>query len=120
MQRNSQMEIDVSQKYVCLLIVENVSDFLSLQMWGKEIKENPPVVEYSDVMASDQGVGRWTDKIVRLNSTFRKQCSTDEASRSNTAFATLTIVLSPLKKLRNCSRGFLSSAKPIMVYQPHG
>ncbi|KAK7203332.1 hypothetical protein BZA70DRAFT_283437 [Myxozyma melibiosi] len=33
-------------------------------LWGRnEIVENPPVVEYADVMASDAGVAEWTSKV---------------------------------------------------------
>ena len=33
--------------------------------WGAEIAENPPSVQYDEIMADGKGVGKWTDKIVR-------------------------------------------------------
>jgi hypothetical protein len=35
-----------------------------MELWGAKISEDPPVVWYKDVMASDQGVAEWTSKIV--------------------------------------------------------
>ncbi|KAI9646285.1 hypothetical protein NHQ30_005726 [Ciborinia camelliae] len=32
-------------------------------LWGSHIAENPPVVNYDEVMASDTGVGKWTRMI---------------------------------------------------------
>ncbi len=33
-------------------------------LWTREIKPNPPTVEYADVMRNDQGVGEWLEKLV--------------------------------------------------------
>ncbi|ODQ49932.1 Trimethyllysine dioxygenase [Saitoella complicata NRRL Y-17804] len=32
-------------------------------LWGSEIKEKPPVVQYEDVMKGDEGVAKWTHEI---------------------------------------------------------
>ncbi|KAI5788463.1 hypothetical protein EDC01DRAFT_749446 [Geopyxis carbonaria] len=35
------------------------------QLWGSEIRESPPEVEYESVMASDKGVAQWVAKIYK-------------------------------------------------------
>lgn len=32
-------------------------------LWGKEILEDPPTIDYTEVMASDEGVGKWLELI---------------------------------------------------------
>lgn len=33
--------------------------------WGADIASDPPSVSYDEIMSDDNGVGLWTDKIVR-------------------------------------------------------
>jgi trimethyllysine dioxygenase len=32
--------------------------------WGRDISSSPPSVHYEEIMADDEGVGKWTAKIV--------------------------------------------------------
>ena len=36
-----------------------------IQLWGKEIASDPPVLSFEEVMDSDDGVKTWTSLIVR-------------------------------------------------------
>jgi hypothetical protein len=45
------------------------SDHSRKSLWGNEIAENPPVVDYKEIMdpaTSRIGVGKWTKNIVPL------------------------------------------------------
>ena len=33
--------------------------------WGSEIREDPPIANYDEIMNSDEGVKHWTDLLVR-------------------------------------------------------
>lgn len=41
-----------------------LADHHSRDLWGAEIKENPPTVTYSEVMESEEGVAKMTSLIV--------------------------------------------------------
>lgn len=35
-----------------------------MELWGVGIGNDPPVIQYNEVIASDKGVAEWTSKIV--------------------------------------------------------
>ena len=43
-----------------------LADHHSRDLWGAEIKENPPTVTYSEVMDSEEGVAKMTSLIVGI------------------------------------------------------
>jgi hypothetical protein len=51
--------------FVCPSIT--AADARRKSLWGSEIADNPPVVDYNEIMAPETsrvGVGKWTKKIV--------------------------------------------------------
>lgn len=50
-----------------LAFVSIPAHFCRHQLWGAEIKRDPPTVTYAEVMNSDDGVAKMTDLIVGLD-----------------------------------------------------
>lgn len=55
------MRTDLPHKTGCL-----AKQAQRFKLWGSEIAENTPEVNYESVMESDAGVAEWTRKIVRI------------------------------------------------------
>jgi hypothetical protein len=69
--------------------------------WGSEIKDHPPSVHYDEIMASGDGVGKWTAKIVSYLPipNFRL---VNQVCSLNTGSASLMAVLYRQKRRSNC------------------
>ncbi|CAD6499353.1 BgTH12-03472 [Blumeria graminis f. sp. triticale] len=63
-------------------ITKNVSSFQSKQdsksslysLWTSEIESDPPTVHHDEIMADDQGVGKWTAKIRKFGFCYVEKC----------------------------------------------
>ena len=53
------------------------SNFNRKIYWGSEIKDDPPSIQYDEIMASDKGVGEWTGKLRKYGFCLVDGCPVD-------------------------------------------
>lgn len=56
--------LPASASTVHYLLTPTLADFRRRQLWGAEIKQNPPTVTYGEVMDSESGMGKLTSFLV--------------------------------------------------------